>query len=181
MTTIVLPVAYVASPLLPPMCARHGVPASKAIKRKFFTATPAWVILIAIFSLLIGAIVALAIRTTVECQLPACEQCTKDRRQFVLIASAAWVGTFLSLALGKWGPLLFVAGALGSLVWSFGFGNRRRVSGVVSKDKQSVTLKGVDESFAAEAWARMLATANSAAGAHPHRLPAGASFDDPAG
>ena len=58
--------------------------ADRTIKRKFYTPTPVWVIILIIFSLLVALLVALAIRKTDEIGLPGCQSCadaTRNRRR----------------------------------------------------------------------------------------------------
>ena len=141
-----------ASGTLPPVCARHGGPATRWQRRSFYTRTPWWVLVLIPIALLLALVVALAVRGTVTANLPTCDRCDSERRRFRLSVVAAWVGDVVLLVafaqLGAAGLLLWVLTTLAALVWSFS-GDRRRVSGRVSNDRLWVQLQGVHASFAA--------------------------------
>ena len=86
MAKVQVPAHWVAANYLPPICARHGGPATRLVRRKLFTRVPAWAYLLILTGFLIFAIVVLALRTTVRIALPACAQCSRDRRQFIAFA-----------------------------------------------------------------------------------------------
>jgi hypothetical protein len=151
MATAHVPAVWVASRTLPPVCARHEAPATRQSKRDFYTRTPSWVYLTLLIGILVAAIIAMALRTTVKGQLPACERCVSERRKFVATAWASWVLAIALLVLGislSSTPLLVVSGLaiLVALVISVS-GDRFRVTGTVSKDRQWVDLKGTSEGF----------------------------------
>ena len=94
-----------------------------------------------------------AIRTTVPTALPACAQCTRDRRQFVALAISGWVGALAVnvVAIAFASNAVFVLGLvtiLAALLFNFA-GDYFRAAGTVSRDRAWVTLEGVDDSFAA--------------------------------
>jgi len=153
MAKVQVPAHWVAQNYLPPICARHGGPATRLVPRKFFTRAPGWSYLLILTGLLIFAIVTLAIRKTVPTALPACAQCTRDRRQFISLAISGWVSVLavMVVAFTLASDLLFVLGLvaiLAALVFTFA-GDYFRVAGTVNKDLVWVTLKGVDDTFAA--------------------------------
>lgn len=153
MTEVRVPSAWLVAGYLPPLCARHGVPATKPVNRKFYTRTPTWVWVLAFLSVLIGVIILLAIRKTVVACLPGCETCSLERSRNRLAILGIWLADlalFLIAAavLSDALILLWFAATAVALVWSFrGTG---LVQGVVSKDGQWVTLTDLDPTFAAK-------------------------------
>ena len=153
MAKVQVPAHWVAQNYLPPICARHGGPATRLVPRRFFTRAPGWSYLLILTGLLIFAIVTLAIRKTVHTALPACAQCTRDRRQFIAFAISGWVAVLaiMVVAITFASNAIFVVGLvaiLAALVFTFA-GDYFRVAGTVNKDLVWVTLKRVDETFAA--------------------------------
>lgn len=151
MATVRVPVAWIAQGSLPAMCARHERPATRWSDRKFYSRTPVWAVALAVFGLLIAALVAQAIRKTVEGRLPACEQCDTDRRRFVGIVLGAWAADVLLLVASVAGHsggllMLWLLATVVALVVSF-TGDRDRVSGYVSMDEHWVDLKGASDGF----------------------------------
>ncbi|MDT7571357.1 MAG: hypothetical protein QOE05_1531 [Actinomycetota bacterium] len=174
MATTRLPAPWVQRRDLPHQCARHDVPSSHWDKRDFYTRTPPWVLLTIFIGVLLFVILALALRTTVKGALPACAQCTRDRRRFLLWVGGAWSGTAVVFAAGiGMGSdvlvLLGVLGLLGAIVVSC-LGDRFRVSGSVSKDKLWVELKGVGPEFARIVDEALRAPQQAAAPAAPPQL-----------
>jgi hypothetical protein len=145
---------WLASGQLPTQCARHEAPATRRSKRDFYTRTPSWVYLTILIGILVAAIIAMAIRTRVKANLPACDRCVAERRKFVLIAWASWAVTLALFVLGAGlssTPVLIlsVVALIAAVVVSCS-GDRFRVSGTVSKDRQWVDLKGTSEGFSAQ-------------------------------
>ena len=169
MADVAIPAQWYGEGRMPRICARHGGPATRSTKRSMFTSTPVWVWLLALVSLLIAAIVALAIRRSVHGYLPACERCVRDRRRFVgsavggltagllLFVAGAQAASDLLLVVGL---LVFVAALLGSM-----FGDQFRVRGRLRKDLLWVELRGAAPEFTAE-MSRGLQAARAAAAAH---------------
>ncbi|HET7310133.1 MAG TPA: hypothetical protein VFJ17_02280 [Mycobacteriales bacterium] len=153
MATVAVPAAWIAQGTLPPCCARHGGPATRQAKRRFDTKTPSWVLLLVLVALLIAVIVALAIRKSVQGQMPECEQCVQEQRRFKLTVLGAWVADVVLLVLaanlGAAGLLLWLVATLAALIWSFAGGQRYRVHGYLSKDQMWVELRGASDEFAA--------------------------------
>jgi hypothetical protein len=152
MTTVHVPAIWVSQSHLPPRCARHGTAVTHTTKRTFYTPTPFWIAILAIFTLLIAAIVAHGMRKEVVAQLPSCQQCTQDRRRFKLMAVGLWlllIPTFVLAASSDVGVLLFFVLMIGALVFSF-CGDQFRVRGSLTPDLAWVELKAVDEAFASE-------------------------------
>ena len=89
MAKVRVPAPWLQQGSMPRICARHGIPATRLTKRPFYTRTPAWVIIIVLLSLLVGLIVALAIRKTVHAQLPVCQICDREHKQYVLVSIRA--------------------------------------------------------------------------------------------
>lgn len=162
--TVRLPANVIASGALSQLgvCARHGAPSSGTRERKFVSATPVWLLPIAILALLVAAIVAMAIQKTVKGPVPECASCRKERAAFVRNVWLGWVGStalfFLAAAttngtlFALWFLTLIVA-----LVYSFA-GNGNAVRGTTSRDGFWVDLRNVDPFFA-EACARRMSGA----------------------
>jgi uncharacterized membrane protein YdcZ (DUF606 family) len=172
-----VPTSWVAQNHLPPVCARHGVPATKAEKRTFATAPPRWSYLLIVLGVLIFLIVVLATRTKVDTNLPACEQCGKDRKRFwvyVAVAGAVSVAVFATgAAIPSDGlTLLGFFLLLATLILAC-LRDRFRVSGTMSRDRAWVNLKGIHEKFAAE-------ISGALAAPPPSTVPSGPIQPDPA-
>lgn len=144
-------------------CPRHPLLAAKTGQRTFYTRTPAWVILIALASLLVGAIVALLIRKEVKGPVPECARCRTVRTRFRLGVLLVWGALAAALF-----PLAEVGNGVGFLVWFgllllvLGFsasGSTWRVRGTLSKDLLWVELRGVEVHFVQAVQARMAAAA----------------------
>jgi hypothetical protein len=155
MASVNVPTMWIAQSSLPGICARHGGPATQGQRRKFYTRTSPWVLLLVPFTLLLALIVALATRETVEGQLPACERCTRDRRRHIQTVWAGWLASLLVLVIGAANAssgtggaflLLWLALTAFMLYWSFAE-QRYRVTGRLSKDRQWVELLGADRAF----------------------------------
>jgi hypothetical protein len=134
------------------ICPRHGRPAQNVRRQKFGSKTPSWVILLALLTLLVAAIVAEAIRKRVAGPVPVCEQCVKDRRTFRLQVAAVWAVDLVLLVGGASGNAPALVGWLLVTVLGLVFSTRTSrysVEGIVSRDGRFVELKKVDESFAA--------------------------------
>ena len=153
MAKVQVPAHWVGQSYLPPICARHGGPATSFRRAKFYTRAPVWTYVLIPFGLLIFAIVTLSIRTTVPSRLPTCGQCSADRRRFIAGVISLWVATVAVIALGIQisNDALVILGFFAivlDLIACF-TGDYFRVGGFVSQDRVWVTLKGVDDSFAA--------------------------------
>lgn len=153
MAKVQVPAHWVAANYLPPICARHGVPATSFSQRKFYTKAPAWTYVFILIGLLIFAIITLAIRTTVPCRLPTCGQCSVDRRRFIAGVLSIWVATIAVIVLGVQltSDALVVLGFVATvpaLIACF-TGDYFRVGGHVSQDRAWVIFKGVHDTFAA--------------------------------
>ncbi len=152
MAKVQVPAHWVAASYLPPICARHGGPATAFQQRKLFSRAPAWSYLLIPLGLLIFAIVTLAIRTTVQCRLPSCSRCSADRRRFIMGVVSLWVATVGVFVLGvqlESGALVglgFVAIVV-DLIACF-TGDYFRAAGHVSKDRAWVNFTRVDHAFA---------------------------------
>jgi hypothetical protein len=153
MATVAVPAAWIALGTLPTCCARHGRPATGQARRRFDTKTPSWVLLLCLVAVLIAAVVALALRKSVEGTLPVCDECAAEQRRFKLTVVGAWaadvVVLVLAAQLGVTGLLIWLLATLAALVWSFGGGQRYRVTGFLRKDQMWVDLRGVSDEFAA--------------------------------
>jgi hypothetical protein len=153
MAKVQVPAHWVAANYLPPICARHGGPATRVVPRKFFTRAPGWTYLLILISLLVFAIVTLCIRKTVPTALPACAQCTRDRQQFIALAISGWAAVVAVMVVAATfaSDLIFVFGllaTLAALVFTFA-GDYFRVAGSLNADLFWVTLNRVDETFVA--------------------------------
>ena len=140
------------------ICPRHGRPGVAVRKEKFGSKTPSWVYLIALFTLLVGAIIAEAIRKRVEGPVPVCDQCVRDKRTFRLQVTGLWVADFVLVGVGMSGSAVALLGWLVltvfALVYSF-MTSRYRVQGTVTDDGLFVELKKVDLAFAGACQRRM--------------------------
>jgi hypothetical protein len=151
---VAIPTQWYSQGRMPRLCARHGGPASRTVRRTFYTPTPPWVWLLVLVSLLVAAIVALAIRTSLPGHLPGCARCVSDRRVFVgSVLGGLTAGVLLFVAgvaaasgvLVGLGMLVVAAALLGSMC-----GDQFRVRGRLRKDKSWIELSGTAPAFAAE-------------------------------
>jgi uncharacterized protein (DUF58 family) len=161
-TTASIPAEWYRVGWLPPVCARHGRPATRRLKRTFYSRTPAWVYLLFVFGLLIAAIVAMAIRKSAPGSLPGCDVCVAERRRFVWSSVGGWLLGLGLLVLGGMadnGPaaILGLLVLLVALVWTF-CGDQVRVRGSLRKDQVWLDLKGVSAEFAAQVRAEVART-----------------------
>jgi hypothetical protein len=153
MAKVQVPAHWVGQNYLPPICARHGGPATSFRKAIFHTKAPLWSYALIPLGLLIFAIVTLVIRTSVPSRLPTCGQCSVDRRRFIAGVLSLWLAAIAVIVLGvqiSSGALVilgFVA-TFFALIASFAIDNFR-AAGHVTQDRAWVNLKGVDEAFAA--------------------------------
>ena len=155
MATVSVPTSWITLGALPACCARHGGPATRADQRKFYTRTPWWVYLFIPVGLLIAAVIALAIRGTVDGPLPSCESCARERRRWIRTVWSLWGLDLALLAasiaaanspIGKVAAGLWLLVTLVALVWS-SRADRIRVTGRVSKDRNWVELRRVSDVF----------------------------------
>jgi hypothetical protein len=154
MAKVQVPAHWVAANYLPPICARHGGPSTSVVKRKFSTRPPGWSYVLILVGVLIFAIVAMALQFSVRTSLPACAECSRDRRRFIGLALSGWVAAIILTVVASTATTsaaLVVLGLLAlacALVFSF-VGDSFRVSGHVTADRAWVNLKGVHATFAA--------------------------------
>lgn len=137
----------------PPVCPKHGLPATETSMRKFYTRDSPWLVVLIIVSLALALIVALAIRSSVSGRVPRCEQCARARRQTVTVLALLWLvllATFLPITASGtttvtavWFVALVVVVA-GSIVAP----GRSSVRGWLTNDKRYVHLKDVHPNFA---------------------------------
>lgn len=140
------------------MCPRHGLPGVALRTEKFGSKTPSWVFVIALFTLLVGAIVAEAIRKRVAGPVPVCEQCRRDQRTFRLQVAGLWVADIVLVGVGMSGSAVALLGWLVLTVFAICYSfmsSRYRVQGTVSDDGLFVELKKVDSAFASACQQRM--------------------------
>ncbi len=108
---------------LPPVCTKHGRRASRMSNTTIYSRTPLWVIPIIVLSMLVGLIVALAIRKTVTGIWPFCPECERNRRSRV---TGMWIALVTALAAVALGVAAHVPGllllALVAAVVSAGYG-----------------------------------------------------------
>ena len=153
MAKVQVPAHWVAANYLPPICARHGGPATSLVKRKFSTRPPGWSYVLILVAVVIFAIVAMAMQFSIATSLPACAECSRDRRRFIGFALSGWAAAIALTVVSftTTSGALIVLGLLAvvcALVFSF-VGDSFRVSGHVSADRGWVNLKGVHATFAA--------------------------------
>jgi hypothetical protein len=148
-----VPAAAVALSALPTLgiCAQHGHPATGSKPRTFATRTPVWVVVLAVVSLPVGAVVALVLRKTVHGPVPVCHACTNARRTYVGTVVLGWAAAvvLVGVAVGTANDGLAVLGALvvvGALVASF-TGDAFRTGGTLSDDQHWVALRRVHPTF----------------------------------
>ena len=153
MASVAVPAAWIAQGTLPPCCARHGGPTTRQGKRRFDTKTPLWVLPLILVGVLVAVVVAMAVRKSVQGQIPECDECAREQRQFKLTVLGAWVADVVVLVLaaqlGGAGLVLWLLVTLGALVWSFAGGQRYRVHGNLTKDQMWVELNGASDEFTA--------------------------------
>jgi hypothetical protein len=97
---------------LPPVCPRHGVPATGSRKRRFTAPPPAWLWLLVIVSLLVAALVADSMANAERADIPTCRQCDADRMRVRLVRVALGLGsvaTFLYAIVADVGGLALLA------------------------------------------------------------------------
>ena len=152
MSSVSVPAVMIEQGALPQVCPRHGVASTRSQQRKFYTRTPAWLLILCAVSLAVPVLVALALRRSIEGSLPACASCTSERKTFVMRCVASWAATLVILlaaaALGN--PsllLLWLLATAGALVFSFA-GDGSRVIGDLEKGRQMVQLRGIAPPFA---------------------------------
>jgi hypothetical protein len=140
------------------LCPRHGRPGVGLRQEKFGSQTPSWVIVIALFTLLVAAIVAESIRKRVAGPVPVCEECVRDKRTFRLQVAGLWIVDIVLVGIGLSGSAAALLGWLVltvfALVYSF-MSSRYRTQGTVSDDGLFVVLKQVDSAFASACRQRM--------------------------
>jgi hypothetical protein len=85
---VFLPAGMVEWGHLPCVCVKHGRIAVQMPKTKVYSRTPIWVIPFMILSLLVGLIIALAMRVTVVGMWPVCAECVASRKRRL---TAMWV------------------------------------------------------------------------------------------
>jgi hypothetical protein len=117
-----LPAQMVEWGALPRVCVKHGRRAVAAPTVSNYSKTPLWVLPLLIFGLLVGLIVALALRVTVTGPWPMCAECQSKRARFVLWLRICLVTVPVSIALAilLHSPalmLICLAAALGALVF----------------------------------------------------------------
>jgi hypothetical protein len=76
-----LPAQFVEHGYVPPICVRHGKVAERMQPTPVYSRTPLWVIPLALFSLLLGLLLALAMRETVWGRWAVCRVCVHERQQ----------------------------------------------------------------------------------------------------
>jgi hypothetical protein len=153
MAKVQVPAHWVGQNYLPPICARHGGPATSFRQAKFYTKAPLWTYVLIPLGLLVFAIVTLSIRTTVPSRLPTCGDCSADRRRFIAVVISLWVATVGVIVLGVQlsSDALVILGFFAiifDLIACF-TGDYFRVAGHVTQDRAWVNFKGVDDAFAA--------------------------------
>jgi hypothetical protein len=135
------------------ICPRHANPAVRSKKRSYYSATPPWVYVLILASLLIAVIIMIAIRKTVTGQVPDCATCMAEQKKRTAIA---WVIAAVAVAV-----LLAGLSATNGLVSLIGFlllvvaicyplaAPKKWQQGVVTKDGYWVEMKKVAPAFAA--------------------------------
>jgi hypothetical protein len=79
---VLLPPQVVEFGYLPHVCARHGLAARQMKQAPVYSRTPMWVIPLALISLFVGLLIALALRQTVWGPWPVCDRCLARRSMF---------------------------------------------------------------------------------------------------
>jgi hypothetical protein len=108
---VYLPPQLIELGYLPLVCVRHGAPARRLQPVAVYSRAPWWVIPLALASLLLGALIALAMRLTVFGGWPVCDQCEATharRRQAVRAGYAAFFLVFAAAIVARSGLLLLV-------------------------------------------------------------------------
>jgi hypothetical protein len=121
---VFLPAGMVEWGHLPCVCVKHGRIAVQMPATKVYSKTPIWVIPLIIFGLLIGLIVALAMRVTVTGMWPVCGECVASRKRRL---NAMWVCLAAipsMIALGAWlhAPGLLLIGLMAAPLGAIIFG-----------------------------------------------------------
>ncbi len=137
---------------LPQVCVRHGKPAVGVQATSVFSRTPLWVIPLAIFSLLIGAVIALALRVTVRGHWPVCPECEafQHRQRMGMWACFAASGIALMLALGfvsGWLLLFVLPLAIAALAFRDRAAPRWLTNADVDRQTRAVHVKRPSKAF----------------------------------
>ncbi len=119
-----------------------------------YSRTPLWVIPIILLSLLVGAIVALAIRKTVTGSWPFCPECEKSRRSRILtmlVALAACAGAIALAAATGAAALLLLALVAAVVAAVFGCLSSwtSQIGADVDRDSGAVHVRSPSASFVA--------------------------------
>lgn len=147
-----LPPQIVEFGCLPRVCTRHGFPAIRMQQAPAYSRTPWWVIPLALVSLLLALLIALAMRTTVWGPWPVCGLCETRRQQhrkamwWCLAAAALMVVAAIALSLP--GLLLLEVVLLPAAIVLRGLSDWYRVtSSVVERDRSYVRVKSPAAAF----------------------------------
>jgi len=133
------------------ICPRHALPGVRTKKRSYYTAAPAWAVLLIFLSLLIGLLVLVLIRKTVTGPVPDCSTCVAEQKKRLTIA---WSAALLSVGLlfasfGQHNAGLVVA-ALVAIVGAMTYpvvAPKKWPFGVVTEDGWWVELKDTAPAF----------------------------------
>ena len=159
-----VPAQAVSSGALTPLglCPRHGLPAVRTKKRSYYTATPTWLYLLVLVSLLIAVLILLAVRKTVAGPVPDCATCVADQKRRRAIVLGSW-GLALVVLIGGMAANSGAVAAIGffgliaALLATFAVPQKWQ-QGQVTKDGYWVELKDPAPAFR-EAATRAMAAA----------------------
>ncbi|MEV4517795.1 hypothetical protein AB0K00_53650 [Dactylosporangium sp. NPDC049525] len=159
MSVITLPSAQVAAGAghLPPVCPRHGEPATEHRSVKLISRPPAWAAIFILGGGILYLIVALAVRKTVKAPAwPWCATCTAQRKKLLAIGLPLLAVGVLCFIGGiaansdSTSPLLILLGIVALLAGTIvaGRGGQVPMTGaVVSGDGQYVEVKKGSDRF----------------------------------
>lgn len=149
-----LPPQLIEFGYLPGVCVRHGLPAVRMQQAPAYSRTPGWVIPLALVSLLLSLLIALAVRATVWGPWPVCALCERQRQRYrqalwgCLAAGALTIVAAIVLSLPAL-LLLEIPLFLAAIVFR-GLGDWYRVtSAVVERDRSFVRVKSPSGAFSA--------------------------------
>jgi hypothetical protein len=152
---VFLPAGMVEWGHLPSVCVKHGRIAVQMPTTKVYSRTPIWVIPFIIFGLLIGLIIALAMRVTVAGIWPVCGECVASRKRRLNAMWGCLAAIPSSIALSVWldapGFLLIglIAAPLGALVFGASSSWTGLTKATVDRQSHAVRIRRPARGFVA--------------------------------
>lgn len=151
---VYLPPQLIEFGYLPFVCVRHGRRASRLQPAATYSRTPLWVIPLVLVSLLLGLVLALALRVTVFGGWPVCDQCEEIRARRRQAMWAGWAIAALvlvaAISAGSGFLLLLEIPVLIAVLVLHELADWRRVtSATVDRGTRAVHVKAPSRGFVA--------------------------------